>query len=113
MIIEELNVNAVHSTPPINTIKMRVSDDDVNRFIPFFRDYLYSNKILAPIREYSTNARDEHIENGTPELPIQVTLPSTFAPEFKVRDFGAGLTMKEIDDVYVQYLIYNRYQDNH
>jgi hypothetical protein len=81
MILEELKVNAIHSETPQNTLKMRVSQEDINKFIPFLRDHLYSNKIGAVIREYSTNSRDEHIEYGIPNVPIQVTLPSTFSPE--------------------------------
>lgn len=104
MILEELKVNAIHSETPQNTLKMRVSQEDINKFIPFLRDHLYSNKIGAVIREYSTNSRDEHIEYGIPNVPIQVTLPSTFSPELRIRDFGAGLTIQEIDEIYIQYL---------
>ena len=53
---------------------------------------LYSKKAESITREIWSNAFDAHCMKGTPERPFEVTLPSTFRPEFKVRDFGEGLS---------------------
>lgn len=72
--------------------------------IPLLRDSLYSNKKLAPLREYSTNAQDAHVEAGYPNRPIQVTLPTQLEPELRIRDFGKGLSILEMSEIYFKYL---------
>ncbi len=52
---------------------------------------IYTNKIRAVIREYSTNAFDAHKAAGVTDLPL-VHLPSSFEPFFSVRDYGDGLS---------------------
>lgn len=65
------------------------------------RSQLYSNKILAVIREYSTNAHDAHIVANNTE-PIHIKLPTVANPSFEVRDFGHGLTEVEIFTTYTK-----------
>jgi len=67
------------------------------------RNQLYSNKPLAVIREYSTNAWDAHIEAGCPDRPIEVTLPTILNPVFKVRDYGVGLNEDGIMRIFSSY----------
>jgi len=57
---------------------------------------LYSNKILAVIRELSCNAYDAHVEAGKADVPIEVYLPNTLRPTFTVKDFGTGLSDYQI-----------------
>jgi hypothetical protein len=52
---------------------------------------LYSNKILACIRELSCNAWDAHVMNGNTNVPFEIHLPTGFEPWFSVKDFGCGL----------------------
>lgn len=63
---------------------------------------LYSDPQLAVIREYSTNALDAHIEAGN-TAPIEVYTPSALSPYFKVRDYGVGLSVDDIINMYSQY----------
>jgi hypothetical protein len=63
---------------------------------------LYSDTALAVIREYSTNALDSHVASGNPE-PIHITLPSVFKPSFVVQDFGQGLSVDDLEQVYCRY----------
>lgn len=64
---------------------------------------LYSDPELAVIREYSTNARDSHIEAGHPDRPIDVTLPNRMSPFFTIRDYGVGMDHDTIAEVYSKY----------
>lgn len=64
---------------------------------------LYSNTILATIREYSTNARDAQDEAGNKDLPIKVTLPTLYDPYFTVEDFGVGMDPATLKTTYTQY----------
>lgn len=61
---------------------------------------MYSDKIAAPIREISTNARDGHAAVGLLDTPFDVHLPSKMTPLFSVRDFGCSLTHDEVMDMY-------------
>ena len=64
---------------------------------------LYENAHLAIIREYSTNARDSHVEAGCPERPIEVTLPKSLSPNLVIRDYGVGLDADDIEQIYSRY----------
>lgn len=68
---------------------------------------LYSNRELACVREYSTNAYDSNkelaiAEGRTPE-PIKVSLPSAMNPYFTIQDNGVGMSRKELAEVYTQF----------
>lgn len=56
---------------------------------------VYNDLILAPIREWSTNAVDAHILASNPD-PFNVHLPTQDEPYFAVRDFGPGLSEDDI-----------------
>lgn len=73
---------------------------------------LYSNPQLAVIREYSTNARDAHIDAGVPQRPIEVQTPSPLSPYFKVRDYGEGLNADDIREIYSRYGTSTKRQSN-
>ena len=57
---------------------------------------LYSDKPLAICREYITNAWDAHVDAGKGDLPIHISMPSTFNSMLKIRDFGKGLSKNEV-----------------
>jgi len=70
---------------------------------------IYQNKIKAVIREYSTNALDSHLEANNPE-PFEVHLPTEKECYFYVRDYGTGLTKKELEDIY--FSVFTSTKDN-
>ena len=80
-----------------------ISEKDASHVLNILRDRLYSDKILAVMREYATNAQDAHIEAGKPDVPIKISLPSNIDYSFKVRDYGLGLSEDDIRDLYVKY----------
>jgi hypothetical protein len=63
---------------------------------------LYSDPLMAIIREYSTNALDSHIEAGVTR-PIEISTPTGLAPMFVVRDYGIGMSADDIRDIYSKY----------
>ena len=67
------------------------------------RNQLYSDKIGAVVREYSANAVDANKEVGKGDTPIEVTLPTSFDPTFKVRDYGPALDEEDIREVFAMY----------
>lgn len=67
------------------------------------RDTLYSDKVLAVLREYGANAWDAHRMSEKASVPIKVTMPTAMTPTLCIRDFGKGLTEEEVFQVYTQY----------
>ena len=64
---------------------------------------LYSDEELAPLREYSTNARDAQIMAGKADQPIHVTTPTYDSPYLTIQDFGVGMSIDEMRTVYSKY----------
>jgi len=61
---------------------------------------LYENKPQSITREIWSNARDAHVEAGTPDRAFDVTFPSVFDPTFRVRDYGPGMSHDIIMNLY-------------
>lgn len=83
-------------------IAMRISEKGVPYLMNLLTD-LYSDPVLACIREYSTNAWDSHVDAGNTSRPIEVTLPNRMSPYFIIRDFGIGMDADTIEEIYSQY----------
>ena len=79
------------------------NDADLAHLFRVLRSQMYSDKIKAVIREYSTNAMDAHIDVGKDNVPFDVTLPTEMNPYFTIRDYGPGLSEDGIRKVYTQY----------
>ena len=64
---------------------------------------LYSNPLGSMVRELSTNAYDAHVMTNKKDIPFTIKLPNSLDPTFKIRDFGPGLSEKEIYSVYTTF----------
>ena len=84
-------------------ISFGIKKEGLAHIFNVLRNQLYSNKILAVIREYSCNAYDAQVEAGTSDQKFIVTCPTLDDPSFKVRDFGSGLSPEGIAEVYAYY----------
>lgn len=67
------------------------------------RDNIYTDRILAVLREYGANAWDANKEAGRGDIPIRVMLPTQANPLLTIRDYGNGLTEDEVLSFYTQY----------
>jgi len=85
---------------------------DQGMIFDILRNKMYSNPILAICREISCNARDAHREVGTPDVPVQITLPSALAPFYKIRDFGPGISPDRMSNIFIQYTASTKRDDN-
>lgn len=92
--------------------KFRISTDDSAHVMHILRDTLYSDKVLAVIREYSSNAWDSHRQAGKPDLPIKVVVPTAKDPTLTIQDFGVGLSHEDVFNVYTQYGKSTKRKDN-
>lgn len=92
-------------------IPMTIDQSKLNKLMLVLTD-LYSDPIAAFIREYSTNARDAHIDAGKSDVAIEVSLPNSLSPYFRVRDFGKGMSVDFIENVYSSYLTSSKEETN-
>lgn len=97
----DTRVRNVVSTLEGEDIGMTIDEHSLAHIMSVLTD-LYSDPELAIIREYSTNAYDAHVEAGVTR-PIEVTTPTPLAPFFRVRDYGDGLNVDDIREVYSRY----------
>lgn len=70
------------------------------------RSSIYSNAIQAVVREYICNAFDANVQAGNEHLPIDVRIDTNEVNNeytFSVRDYGPGLSFKELQSIYVLY----------
>lgn len=109
--IEERNLE-VHGSLSQGTFGISNRDEDKAHILAILRDKMYSNKILAVLREYSTNAWDAHIDAGKGDVPIKVSIPTRIAPDLFIRDYGHGLSEQDIYEVYAQYGASTKRQSN-
>lgn len=95
--------NTVVNSPNLTSSQYGIKQKNLAKIINIVENDIYSDKILAVIREYSCNAYDANVFVGKKNTPITISLPSRLVNEFKVRDNGPGLTEVEINEVYTSY----------
>jgi len=88
------------------------SIQDQGMIFDILRSKMYSNPILAICREITSNARDAHREIGRPDLPIQIHLPVGLEPEYKVKDFGPGISSDRMLNIFIKYTASTKRNDN-
>lgn len=66
-------------------------------------DSLYNNKFRAVVRELSCNAVDAHRAAGTTDVPFELKVPNSVDPEFRIRDYGTGLSRPDLETIYTTY----------
>lgn len=74
-----------------------------SKIFKMFSDSVYTDKILAVIRELSSNAYDAHVENGNKERPFEINFPTSLNLVFSIRDFGLGLSEEDLRNIYTVY----------
>jgi len=66
-------------------------------------DKMYSDKIMAVLREVTCNATDAHHKVGKGTEPIHVNLPTQLSPELQIKDYGPGLSHDAVMELYTTY----------
>lgn len=64
---------------------------------------IYTDKILAPIRELACNAYDAQVEAGKADIPIVIHMPYYNNPIFAVTDCGLGMSVEQVMKQYTTY----------
>lgn len=97
------NPNSLQSRGIESSVKFGIKASGLHHILGILRNQLYSDKVLAVIREYTCNGVDAHTVVKKADVPIEVSLPTKLNLLFKVRDFGPALSDEEIEDVYAFY----------
>ena len=85
---------------------------DQGMIFNILRSKMYSNPILAICREITSNARDAHREVGKPDEPIHIHLPVGLEPEYRVKDFGPGISPDRMVNIFIAYTASTKRDDN-
>lgn len=93
----------VESSGVTQSSSFGISLKDSAHIMTILRDTLYSDKVLAVLREYGSNAWDAHREAKKHDVPIKVTIPTSSDPTLSIRDYGLGLSHEAVFEVYTQY----------
>lgn len=80
-----------------------IKHDNLAHIFGILRNQLYSNKPLAVIREYCTNAFDAHVDAGKADEPIIITVPTHISPTLIIRDNGLGLSTEQVYQIFASY----------
>ena len=82
-------------------IRMGFAEGAEKHLVSLLTD-MYSDPEKACIREYACNARDSHVEARN-TAPIEVTTPSPLSPYLTIKDYGVGLSVEDIHEIYSKY----------
>ncbi len=85
------------------SIAFGISARDSVHIMSILRDQLYSDKVMAVLREIGANALDANASMGRASVPIEVTMPTLFHPTLVIRDRGPGLSIDDVRRVFSQY----------
>jgi len=94
---------SITSTGVMESGQFGISRENEAHIMGILRDTLYSDKILAVLREYAANAWDANREVGKADVPIKIALPTDLEPTLSIRDYGPGLSREGVFQVYTQY----------
>ena len=98
-----INTQSIETQGVKNSVSFGIKASGFAHIFNVLRNQLYSDKVLAVIREYSCNAVDAHVAAGKADTPIKVTLPNRLNPNLSIRDYGDALTDEDIQNIYAFY----------
>ena len=93
----------VQSTGIISQSTAKCKERNLGILFDIARKKIYTNKPLAIIREYCTNAYDAHVDAGIKDTPIEVSFPTPFKSTLTIRDFGKGLSEADMYGIFFEY----------
>jgi hypothetical protein len=104
----QLTTNPLIVSEEMPSSVMGMDSSGMDQACYFLRDKIYSDKVLAVVREYITNALDEHVKYNI-EKPVTVRLVNNV---FSVRDYAMGLNENDVRNVFGMYFKSSKREDN-
>lgn len=92
--------NEFESLMPAREVKMGISEQAIQHVLSKLTD-MYPDPLEATIREVVSNAVDATVKAGS-DKPIEIASP--FLENLLiVRDYGVGMSLQEVEEIYCQY----------
>ena len=110
MILEERKV-AVKKSGDFEQTEFRIDGKYKNKVLWMLINQ-YRHKVRTPVQEIVSNARDAQRENGNPDKPIKVQIPTKIDPTFIVRDYGVGMDENRIKTIFTSFGASTKNGDN-
>ncbi len=99
MLMPELNSAEVVKSHEFKTYDMGIKNPQVVFHI--LCDKTYQHPLTTMIQEYMSNARDAHREKGNTDRPIEIILPTALDLTLSITDFGPGISVDRMADVFI------------
>lgn len=112
MKLPKSNVHTETSGNIDKSFNFGIREQDTGLILEILRKKMYKDPIRAICREISCNARDAHVEAGTPDKAISITLPNALNPQLEIRDEGPGISPKRIKDIFINFGASTKRRDN-
>lgn len=96
------HVPLISNTGLTEKTSFRIDANNAKLF-DILQNSMYTDKILAPVREIICNAYDAHQQTKN-EAPFLVFVPNSNVREWVVRDYGPGLSHDDIMGLYTTYM---------
>lgn len=103
MLVDKI-VGKVETNLPGKSFQIKLTRESFKNMV----GNIYSNQILAIVRELACNANDSHIAAGQ-DGPFRIHFPNILEPFFEIEDYGLGLDDVEMEQVYT--VLYNSTKD--
>lgn len=99
----QFNTSPTIASEEMEVSRMGVAEGAGDMLSSYLRDKIYTDKVLACVRETITNARDEHVKFNVTQ-PVEVKL-SKINQEYvwSVRDYAKGLSETNIRTIFGMY----------
>lgn len=108
----KLNVAKINIETSGDMEEKMFSIDDVGMIFDILRNRMYSDPIRAICREISCNARDANREVGNEHIPCEISLPNSWEPYYKIKDFGPGISPDRMENIFIRYTASTKRNDN-
>lgn len=99
----QFKTSPTSSSGDMDVSKMGLAEESKDLFAQFLRNQIYTDKILAPIREYICNAVDISIDSNSTK-PVEVAITKQGNQYiWSCRDYGSGLDEEDIRNIFAMY----------
>lgn len=110
MILQE-NLTSVETSDNFQTTDFRIDSKYKNKVLWMLINQ-YRHKVRTPVQEIISNARDAQRENGNPDTPIKIQLPTKLESTFIVRDYGVGMSEERVKTIFTSFGASTKNADN-
>ncbi len=97
------NATPILTTEEFETTDFSIDENNIHVVMDILTNRMYRFKARSIVREYAANAQDAHWDAGLDYLPIRITLPTSTSPVLVIRDYGKGMSVTEIQNIFTKF----------